>query len=494
MSMVSEIINSNDYPIIIVSILKNTKIYNLIDKEYSKNKINYDEVILRSKIFKNKKFNIIPESMINYGIKLTGILLSKNGECFFRKMLQEGWPQLYSYISGCNEIIYEDVAKIKEYKVEPFEMYSFYIVILLGVLHNKRISYKTKGGKSFGVEFAKWHFSIADDDIDIHKINKVAEHECTRVLKQLNKGKILKKRFAVDKNKNMFIALTGLLQAYDISFNDELGDYFASMNLNDEDKELLNIYAISSKCLLDKILDNDVKKREMMDFVISARFLQGMIKKYRVLYKAYIELYKNHLIGGINLNNKIEQQERTNEKLVLENQQLKEELAKVKADKGKYEKQELIETKKKYEPIIQDMNEIVEECKGENEFLKTVIESLLDESRYVDEEQITTDALTGIRGIIIGGTPQWQQHMRKVVPHFKFIEAEQLNYDTKILENSDKIYFNTAYNSHALFHKTINVARKNQIKVIFLNSNSVTTGFRMLEQNSSQFTDEHLVS
>ena len=140
------------------------------------------------------------------------------------------------------------------------------------------------------------------------------------------------------------------------------------------------------------------------------------------------------------------------------------------------------------------MNEIVEECKGENEFLKTVIESLLDESRYVDEEQITTDALTGIRGIIIGGTPQWQQHMRKVVPHFKFIEAEQLNYDTKILENSDKIYFNTAYNSHALFHKTINVARKNQIKVVFLNSNSVTTGFRMLEQNSSQFTDEHLVS
>ena len=84
--------------------------------------------------------------------------------------------------------------------------------------------------------------------------------------------------------------------------------------------------------------------------------------------------------------------------------------------------------------------------------------------------------------------------MRKVVPHFKFIEAEQLNYDTKILENSDKIYFNTAYNSHALFHKTINVARKNQIKVVFLNSNSVTTGFRMLGQNSSQFTGEHLVS
>ena len=494
MSMVSEIINSNEYPIVIVSILKNTKVYNLIDKEYSKNKINYDEVILRSKIFKNKKFNIIPESMIDYGIKLTGILLSKNGERFFREILQEGWPQLDSYISGCNEIIYEDVAKIKEYKAEPFEMYSFYIVFLLGRLHNKRVSFKTNEGNGFRVEFSKWYISIMDDDIDIYEFNKVAEHECTRILKQLNKEKILKKRFTLDKNKNMFIALSYLLQAYNINLNDELGDCLTSMNLNDEDKELLNIYAVGSQCLFNNFLDDDVKKREMMDFVISARFLHGMIKKYRTLYKAYIELYKNNLIDGVNLNNKIGQQERTNEKLVLENQQLKEELAKVKADNGKCEKQELIETKGKYEPIIQDMNEMVEGCKDENEFLKTIIENLLDESRYVDEEQITTDALTGTRGVIIGGAPQWQQHMRKVVPHFKFIETEQLNYDTKILENADKIYFNTAYTSHALFYKTINAARKNKIKVIFLNSNSVTAGFRMLGQNSSQFTGEHLVS
>jgi hypothetical protein len=58
MAKISQIINSNDYPMVIVSILKNIKIYNLIDKEYSTNKIDYDEVILKSKIFKNKRFNI----------------------------------------------------------------------------------------------------------------------------------------------------------------------------------------------------------------------------------------------------------------------------------------------------------------------------------------------------------------------------------------------------------------------------------------------------
>lgn len=190
MTKISQIINSNDYPMVIVSILKNIKIYNfkiynLIDKEYSTNKIDYDEVILKSKIFKNKRFNMIPESMLNYGIKLTAILLSNNGEKFFRKILQEGWPQLYSYIRDCNKIIYEDVAKIKEYAAEPFEMYAFYIVVLLGLLHNKRVSYETNEGKSFAQEFYKWRFSIIDDDLVLTEFNTILDESCTRTLSQI---------------------------------------------------------------------------------------------------------------------------------------------------------------------------------------------------------------------------------------------------------------------------------------------------------------------
>ena len=84
--------------------------------------------------------------------------------------------------------------------------------------------------------------------------------------------------------------------------------------------------------------------------------------------------------------------------------------------------------------------------------------------------------------------------MRKIVPHFKFIGVEQLNYDTKILENADKIYFNTAYNSHAMFYKTINAVRKNKIEIVFINSNSITAGFRMVGQKNGQYIGEHLVS
>ena len=232
----------------------------------------------------------------------------------------------------------------------------------------------------------------------------------------------------------------------------------------------------------------------MIDFVISARFLQLMVKKYRVLYKAYIELYKNNLIDGINLSNKIEQQEKINEKLVLKNQQLKEELRKIKADKERYEKQELIEIKRKYESNIQDMSEMVEEYKGENEFLKTIIEDLLKGSLYTNEEQIINDIPKVTKGVIIGGSPQWQQNMKSIVPHYKFIEAHELNYDAKILENADRIYFNTACCSHPLFYKTINIARKKKLDILFINNNSVTAGIKMFAQNNNRFTDTSLVS
>ena len=103
-------------------------------------------------------------------------------------------------------------------------------------------------------------FSIIDDDPVLTEFNTILDESCTRTLSQINK-KILEERLTEDKNKNMFTALFGLLQTHNISLNDELGDYSTSMNLNDEDKELLNIYAISSKCLFDEILDEMLEKK-----------------------------------------------------------------------------------------------------------------------------------------------------------------------------------------------------------------------------------------
>lgn len=492
--MISQIINSKDYPVIIISILKNSRIYSLIDEEYSKNKTTYDEKALKSGIFKNKEFDIIPESMVNYAIKLTGILLSPNGEWFLNKILQEGWPQLYAYIKNSNKIIYDKIAKVKGYQSQGLDNYLFYIVILLCMIFEKKVYNETNEGKIFIQNFDKWRMSIIGDSPDLNELYKINDEDCQKTLVQMNQENILENRLVAEKNKNMVFALYSLLESYNISLNDEIAELSISGKLEENDKELLNIYTVCSQNSFNDILSSDIKKRDIADFIITARFLQGLIKKYKILYKEYMKLYKISLINEIDLNNKIEQQKKTNEKLISENQELKEELRKMKEEQNKHEAQEIIKIKRQYESSIQEMADTIERYKEENEALKTVIEDLLQGNHYANEEQIINDIPKVTKGVIIGGSPQWQQNMKSIVPHYKFIEANELNYDTKILENAERIYFNTAYCSHALFYKTINIVRKKKLDILFINNNSVTAGFKMFGQKSGQYTDKHLVS
>lgn len=483
MFKISEIINSSDYSLILISILKNTKVYSLIDEEYSKNKIIYDEKILEKEIFKNKDMEIVPESMINYAIKFTGIVLSSNGERFLDKVLQEGWPQLYSYIRNCNKVIYEDIAKIEGCEPKCFNKYVFYIVLVLCIIFDKRMFYETNEGKVFVNYFHRWRMSIVGESFDLNEFCKTMDDDCIKAIEHINQENILENRLIINKNRNMFFALFGLLESYDISINDEIGEYETLMKLVDDDKELLSVYAVSSKCLLEDILNSDSKKRELTDFIIVARFLQGLIKKYRSLYTKYMDLYENKLNTVNQLNRKITQYKNTNERLISENRQLKDELREIKAKQKQDKEQELIKINRQYESSVQKMAKTIEKHRDEIESLKMIIENLLDENHYASDVQITNDALNGTRGVIIGGSPQWQQYMRKILPHFKFIEAEQLNYDIKILENADKIYFNTAYNSHAMFYKTIKEVRKRKLEMVYVNSNSVTEGIRTIEEN-----------
>jgi len=492
--MISQIINSKDYPVIIISILKNSRIYSLIDEEYSKNKTTYDEKALKSGIFKNKEFDIIPESMINYAIKLTGILLSPNGEWFLNKILQEGWPQLYAYIKNSNKIIYDKIAKVKGYQSQGLDNYLFYIVILLCMIFEKKVYNETNEGKIFIQNFDKWRMSIIGDSPDLNELYKINDEDCQKTLVQMNQENILENRLVAEKNKNMVFALYSLLESYNISLNDEIAELSISGKLEENDKELLNIYTVCSQNSFNDILSSDIKKRDIADFIITARFLQGLIKKYKILYKEYMKLYKISLINEIDLNNKIEQQKKTNEKLISENQELKEELRKMKEEQNKHEAQEIIKIKRQYESSIQEMADTIERYKEENEALKTVIEDLLQGNHYANEEQIINDIPKVTKGVIIGGSPQWQQNMKSIVPHYKFIEAHELNYDTKVLENAERIYFNTAYCSHALFYKTINIVRKKKLDIFFINNNSVTAGIRIFAQNNNRFTDTSLVS
>ena len=310
---------------------------------------------------------------------------------------------------------------------------------------------------------------------------------------KFNEDNTLQQRIRLEKNKIFWDGLLFLMSYYAI----DLWDVRQNFKIGEEDKELIVSYLNASELTIYDITNSVQEKENMFDYIIISRIFKVMANKYRALDSKYLKLYKSSIKKDFELEElktQIYCLKEQIKRLECENEQLKENVKIVSLDTIREKEKEIINIKKQYDEIIKEKDKLIEENKEEIQLLKMTIENLIDESRYVNEEQITNDALTGTRGVIIGGTPQWQQHMRKIVPHFKFIEVEQLNYDTKILENADKIYFNTAYNSHAMFYKTMNAVRKKQIEIVFINSNSVTAGFKMFGQKSGQYTDKHLAS
>jgi len=484
---------SKDYGCLLIAILSNKSLYPLIDEEYENNKREYDELILNSDFFNNNRHKIIPEDMKEYGIKLTGIFLSKNGNNFMRKILKSGWPRLYDYVKNTDCVVYEEIKQIKDYGLDNLsEGYTIYIIKQMLDMFNKDMTHKRDESKR-EIDAYNNRLSLAWNIMIKEKFFQSLDKEFQLVSGEVNRDNTLQKRINLDKNSNFCKGLLYLMSYYSI----DLWDFGQSYKIEEKDRELLASYLDASDLSIDDILNNVHEKENMFDYIIFSRMFQVLINKYSALDSTYVRLYKSSIEKDIELEKLTTQiyclKEQV-EKLERENNQLREKLKIISLDTVREKEKEIIDIKKQYNEIIKEKDQLLEENKEEIQLLKMTIENLIDESRYVNEEQITNDALTGTRGVIIGGTPQWQQHMRKIVPHFKFIEVEQLNYDTKILENADKIYFNTAYNSHAMFYKTMNAVRKKQIEIVFINSNSVTAGFKMFGQKSGQYTDKHLAS
>jgi len=453
---------SKDYGCLLIAILSNKSLYPLIDEEYENNKKEYDELILNSDFFNNNRHKIIPEDIKEYSIKLTGIFLSKNGNNFMRKILKLGWPRLYDYVKNTDCVVYEEIKQIKDYGLDNLSKgYTIYIIKQMLDMFNKDLTHKEDESKREINAYNK-RLSLAWNIMIKEKLFQSLNEEFQLVLDEVGRDNALQKRINLDKNSNFLLAS----------------------------------YLDASALSIDDILNNVNEKENMFDYIIFSRMFQVLINKYNALDSTYVRLYKSSIEKDIELEKLATQiyclKEQV-EKLERENNQLREKLKIISLDTVREKEKEIIDIKKKYNEIIKEKDQLLEENKEEIQLLKMTIENLIDESRYVNEEQITNDALTGTRGVIIGGTPQWQQYMRKIVPHFKFVGTEQLNYDAKILENANKIYFNTACNSHAMFYKTMNAVRKHKIEIVFINSNSITAGIKMFGQKNGKYTGEHLV-
>ena len=94
----------------------------------------------------------------------------------------------------------------------------------------------------------------------------------------------------------------------------------------------------------------------------------------------------------------------------------------------------------------------------------------LDKRKEPEKETQLDVDLSSVRGVIVGGTEKWQHKMKELLPAFVFLSADNENFNPSLLDGKDIIFFYINYLSHAIYYKTVNLARAKNIDIGYINA------------------------
>ena len=161
----------------------------------------------------------------------------------------------------------------------------------------------------------------------------------------------------------------------------------------------------------------------------------------------------------------------------------------------KQKEDEIVNTTTKYEKEIQNKNKKILELEKEIKKLKkqnVLLENTLsknennnkevvalreyiykEEKEIIEEKEISLDNIImdikQYKIAIFGGRQSTINKMKKILPEYRYIGVDNINFDIKFIENLDYIVICTNYISHAMYYKVINYIRDTDIKLIYIN-------------------------
>ena len=100
--------------------------------------------------------------------------------------------------------------------------------------------------------------------------------------------------------------------------------------------------------------------------------------------------------------------------------------------------------------------------------LREFMFSLDNEEEYPEIDDVNYERLKEYKGVIVGGHDNWQRKMKELLPNFKYIQTDALNFDINILNDKEPVFIYTNYLNHGLYYKLINEVRKKEIPLYYL--------------------------
>lgn len=465
-----------------------------VDKIFDTNKILYMEAYKRSDLYKNKLMETVDINTALYAEKVAGILQCSIESKNYTQVLElykKAYKKIYSNIKNLKVITEKDFAKYINPGVDGNYEYisTVYIYSLLNKfdLTEMQVEYFKRILKDMAILAIYQDTNYSKEVVDkyIGRINELRDY--LGIQKGSYNGEelveIILRNDTARYNKSKILTPWEMIPDNDTSFKiekiGEVGRYIGAMEgffkyLRINTSELLKNTTFTgteiNQWLLSFILGeifNNFKDSDKSMFLINTLYTLALNKSYKNLRASYLKA--------------------VNEDYLLEIDKLQTKLTnsinKVTAEKESLEKKE--DALKKRE---KELLEEIERLKLENSRLKTEAkegESLKQEvvklRNYVFdlnnlntdeaelEHEVNIDLLNNKNIVILGGTLNWEQKMKEVLPNATFVGNEQMNTSINFINKKSIVFINTKM-KHAFYYKIKSVLDKVNPEYYYINN------------------------
>ncbi|CAM2972471.1 DUF2325 domain-containing protein [Hathewaya histolytica] len=467
----------NIIPLLVQALSTNKRIYKDIDKIYNRDKLRFIKSAKEDEFYTHPMAQEGDVEQEYYFKKALGIVnVSKEdqeiGEELF-KILKKGWRYTFTYVENHSKIIMSEFLDrfIKKNKgidniQDDYLNSNCTIVIFLAYNLDK---------------------NIIKEDIYYHKCIEtlVLRLEHYKTENRINLNNVTKEQKQLIRNLELRLKNnTNINPSIPCSYR-ALTDQHDGLNLNlnklsKEDKFFLPfeyIYDFEKMSLTSIVGEDLLKSKETQELIYAYSQFQ---KKDEFNYDEFLK----YIYPAIQIRYLCKQYKKSKEFFFKNfNEELYEEINKKDIENKEVKKSNL---------LLQDENERfklrIEELERENKKLKNELKNRedykseivplrefifnMDNREGYKEEDINYNKIEGLNAIIIGGHQQWQTKMKEYLKNSNFISVENLNFDTDILLTADIVFIYTNYLNHAMYYKVIDIARENNLKVVYLKSNT----------------------
>jgi len=382
----------------------------------------------------------------------------------FLQIIKRGWPRAFSYVEK------QDNIDVEKYIVSiASEIDNMHIDIFnseLTVLYFLAINFDKKFVINEGLEVLeknllqreKHYLGLEPSSYSFDKLSDDTKRHAADLKKQIYSkigeistyGKMFSSKVDVVKREIDFMSF--LFDSEELSMD-------ALFFENDiSKKDVIEILALYYNVFKDMDVESATKH------LVSGTIIKCLLKAYKQV-KMY---FFGHNQETMFLD--MERRDEEIEKLKSENNMLKNkvsELSQTIADYKKSLENKYLQETKMLNKTIEDLKMQLDEEHQKDSELNALREFMfsLDTKKVYSNSAKEVD-LSSVKGLIVGGQETWQKELKKSLPNFSFVNSE--NFDIKVLDNVDIVFFFPNFLSHALYYKVINEVRKRNIKVGYI--------------------------